>query len=112
MWALTLIMAYISLIIGRRGFGGKADLWAIICPESYGGVTFDLGPLLQGRMWALIPIMAKSCVPNLLVMSDLTLEPSLKVKCGPTTYGKSCDPNFCVGLDLTFNPSFKVERGP
>ena len=29
-----------------------------MCPESFGGVTFDLGPLLQGRMWALIPIMA------------------------------------------------------
>ena len=27
-------------------------------PESYGGVTFDLVPLLQGRMWSLIPIMA------------------------------------------------------
>ena len=58
MWALILIMAYISLIIGRRGFGSKDDLWEIICPESYGGVTFDLGPLLQGRMWSLIPIMA------------------------------------------------------
>ena len=53
MWALILIMAYISLIIGHRGFGGKDDLWEIICPESYGGVTFDLGPLLQGRMWPL-----------------------------------------------------------
>ena len=52
------MMAYISLIIGRRGFGGKDDLWEIICPESYGGVTFDLGPLLQGQMWSLIPIMA------------------------------------------------------
>ena len=51
-------MAYISLIIGHRGFGGIDDFWEIICPESYGGVTFDLGPLLQGRMWSLIPIMA------------------------------------------------------
>ena len=51
-------MAYISLIIGRRDFGGKDDLWEIICPESYGGVRFDLGPLLKGRMWSLIPIMA------------------------------------------------------
>ena len=58
MWALILIMAFISLIIDRRGFGGKDDLWEIICPKSYGGVTFDLGPLLQGRMWSLIPIMA------------------------------------------------------
>ena len=51
-------MAYISLIIGHRAFGGKDDLWEIICPESYGGVTFDLGSLLQGQMWSLIPIMA------------------------------------------------------
>ena len=51
-------MAYISLIIGRRGFAGKDDLWEIICPKSYGGVKFDLGPLLQGRMWSLIPTMA------------------------------------------------------
>ena len=58
MWALILIMAYISLIIGCRSFGGEYNLWEIICPESYGGVTFDLRPLLQGRMWSLIPIMA------------------------------------------------------
>ena len=52
MWALILTMAYISLIIGHRGFGGKDnlwDLWEIICSESYYGVTFDLGPLLQGE---------------------------------------------------------------
>ena len=29
-----------------------------------------------------------------------------------TTYGKSCVPNFWVGSDLTFDPSFKVKRGP
>ena len=58
MWALILIMAYISLIISRRGFGGKEDLGEIICPESYGEVTFDLRPLLQGQMWSLIPVMA------------------------------------------------------
>ena len=94
-------MAYISLIIGRRGFGGKDELWEIDCPESYGGVTFNLGPLLQGRMWSLIPIIAyisltitcggfgcedylyEIMCPNLLVMSDLTLEPSLKIECCP-----------------------------
>ena len=57
-WYLILKMAYISLIISRRGFGGKDDLWEIFCPDSYGGVTFDLWPLLQGQMWSLIPIMA------------------------------------------------------
>ena len=61
--------------------------------------------------------------------SDLTLDPSLKVECGPimvyisltighrgldvkTTYEKSCAPNFWVGSDLTLDPSFKVEHGP
>ena len=28
-----------------------------MCPESFGGVRVDLGPLLQGRMWYLIPMM-------------------------------------------------------
>ena len=111
MWVLILIMAYISLIIGHRGFGGKDDLWESICRESLGGVTFDLGPLLKGQMWPLIPIMAhisltitlggfgcednssyrKSCAPNLLVMSDLTLDPGA--------------PILVVGSDLSSDPS-------
>ena len=28
-----------------------------MCPKSFGGVRFDLGFLLQGRMWYLIPMM-------------------------------------------------------
>ena len=28
-----------------------------MCPESFGDVRFDLGALLQGRMWSLIPLM-------------------------------------------------------
>ena len=28
-----------------------------MCPESFGGVRFDLGSLFQGRMWYLIPLM-------------------------------------------------------
>ena len=28
-----------------------------MCPKSFGGVRFDLGSLLQGRMWYLIPMM-------------------------------------------------------
>ena len=54
---LDTIMAYISLIIGCRGFDGKDNIWEIICPKSYGGVTFDLGALRQGQMWSLIPVM-------------------------------------------------------
>ena len=26
-------------------------------PESFAGFRFDLGPLLQGQMWSLIPLM-------------------------------------------------------
>ena len=102
MWALILSMAYISLIIGRRGYGGKDDLWEIICLESYGGVTFDLGPLLQGRMWSLIPSM-DYISPLLLVVEVLDVK---------TTYRKSCAPNLLVGSDLTLDPSFKIECGP
>ena len=74
----------------------------------------------------------KSCAPNLLLVSDLTLDAYFKVKCGSsylqwpisplllvvevldvkTTYRKSCDPNLLVGSDLTLDPSFKVEYGP
>ena len=28
-----------------------------MCPESFSGMRFDLGSLLQGRMWYLIPMM-------------------------------------------------------
>ena len=28
-----------------------------MCPESFAGFRFDLGPLLQGQMWFFIPIM-------------------------------------------------------
>ena len=45
--------------------------------ESFGVVGFDLGPLLQGQMR-----IAKSWAGNILVWSDLTLDPSFKVKRG------------------------------
>ena len=65
--------------------------------ESSGVVGFDLGPLLQGQMiakgksaynsliigprgWDGKPTYRKSWAGNLLVWSDLTLGPSLKVK--------------------------------
>ena len=72
-----------------------------MCPESFGDVRFDIGALLEGRMWSLIPIM--------VYISLIICCRGLDVK---TTYGISCAPNFWVGSDLTFNPSFKVERGP
>ena len=73
----------------------------------------------------------KSCTANLLVWSDLTLNPSFKVKRGKPnikvrttrlllvlevwdgkpTYRKSWAGNLLVWTDLTLGPSFKVKRG-
>ena len=73
----------------------------------------------------------KSWAGNLLVWSDLTLDPSFKVKqgypnlkvfitrllviiqvCnGKATYRKSWDGNLLVWSDLTLDPSLKVKRG-
>ena len=68
--------------------------------ESFGVVRFDLGPLLQGqtriatlisaynlliigpRGWDGKPNHRKSWAGNLLMWSDLTLDPSFKVKRG------------------------------
>ena len=64
--------------------------------ESSGVVRFDLGPLLQGQtriskpksaynlvveVWEGKPSYRKSCAPNLLVGSDLTLDRSFTVEC-------------------------------
>ena len=57
-----------------------------MCPESFADVRFDLGSLLEGRMWSLIPIM--------VYISFIIGYRGLDVK---TTYGKSCAPNFSVG---------------
>ena len=66
--------------------------------ESFGLVRFDLGPLLQGQtriaklestyksliispeVWDGKPTSRKLWAGNLLVWSDLTLDPSIKVK--------------------------------
>ena len=50
--------AYIALLIRRRSFGCEDNLLDIVSPESFAGFIFNLGPLLQGHMWFLIPIMA------------------------------------------------------
>ena len=69
-----------------------------MCCESSDVVGFDLGPLLQGQtriaklkvlitrllsileVWDGKPTYRKSCAANLLMWSDLTLDPSFKVK--------------------------------
>ena len=93
-------------------------------------VRFDLGPLLQGQMtlvlevWDGKPTYRKSWAGNLLVCSDLTLDPSFKVKRGypklkvfitsgilvlevwdgKPTYRKSWAGNPFVWSDLTLDP--------
>ena len=61
-----------------------------MCPESFGGVKFDLGSLFQGQMWYLTPMMDYI---SLIIGIEL-----FDVK---TTYRKSCAPNLLVGSDLT-----------
>ena len=72
-----------------------------MCLESFGDDRFDLGALLEGRMWSLMPIMVY-----------ITLNIGCRGFDVKTSYGKSCAPNFWIGSDLTFDPLFKVERGP
>ena len=50
-----------------------------MCPESFGDVRFDLGALLEGRLWSLIP-------NNGVYLPYYNGRRGLDVK---TTYGKS-----------------------
>ena len=115
--------------------------------ESSGVVGLDLGPLLQDqtriakgkraynsltigpRGLGCKPTYRKSWAGNLLVRSDLTLDPSFKVKRGQPNlkvlitrlllvlqvwdgkpaYRKSWAGNLLVWSDLTLGPSFKVK---
>ena len=68
--------------------------------ESFGVVGFDLGPLLQGQ----------TRIANLKVLiSRLLLV--VEVWDGKPTYRKSWAGNLLVWSDLTLDPSFKVKRG-
>ena len=86
--------------------------------------------LLFVEVWDGKPTYRKSWAGNLLVRSDLTLGPSLKVKGGQPNlkvlitrsllvvevwdgkaYRKSWAGNLLVWSDLTLGPSFKVKRG-
>ena len=91
-----------SLVIGCRGFGCDDKLWETMCPKSFGGVRFVLRLLLQGRMWPLIPLMVY--ISLIIGRRDFGCEDNFK-------YRKSCAPNLLVGSDLTLDPSFKVECG-
>ena len=69
--------------------------------ESSGVVRFDLGPLLQGQ--TRIPKLKKVLIARLLLV--------LGVWDGKPTYRKPCAANLLVWSDLTLDPSFKVNRG-
>ena len=119
--------------------------------ESFGVVRSDLGPVLQGQTRIAKPKSAynsliigprveisnvkltsrKSWAGNLLMWSDLTFDPSFKVKQGypnlkvliacllyvlevcnvKQTYRKSWAWNLLMWSDLTLGPSFKVKQG-
>ena len=68
--------------------------------ESFGVVGFDLGPLLQGqtRIGKL-----KTAYNSLIIV--------LQVWDGKPTYRKSWAGILLVWSDLTLDPSFKVKRG-
>ena len=92
--------AYISLIIGPRGLQCETNLLEIMGCDSFDVVGFDLGPLLQGQL----RISKLKSANNSLIIGprDLQYEP---------TYRKSWAANLLMWSDLTLDPSFKVKRG-
>ena len=68
--------------------------------DSFGVVRFDLGPLLQGQTRI---AKIKVVIARLLLV--------LEVCDGKPTYRKSWAGNLLVWSDLTLDPSFKVKRG-
>ena len=70
--------------------------------ESFGVVRFDLGPLLQGQM-RITKLKRKVPITRLLLV--------LNVSDGKPNYRKSWTGNLLVWSDLTLDPSFKVNRG-
>ena len=67
---------------------------------SFGVVRFDLGSLLQGQMRI---AKLKVLISRLLLV--------LEVWDGKPTYRKSWAGNLLVWSDLTLDPSFKVKQG-
>ena len=68
--------------------------------ESVDVVRFDLGPLLQGQMRK---AKLKSAYNSLIMV--------LEVWDGKQTYRKSLAGTLLVWSDLTLDPSFKVKQG-
>ena len=76
-----------------------------MCCESSDVVRFDLGPLLQGQTRI---AKLKSAYNSLIIDPRGQL---LEVWDGKPTYRKSCAANLLMWSDLTLDPSFKVKRG-
>ena len=72
----------------------------IIGWDSFGVVGFDLGALLQGQA----KITKLKSGYNLLIIGPRGFD-------GKPTYRKSWAGNLLVWSDLTLDPSFKVKRG-
>ena len=68
--------------------------------ESFGVVGFDLGPYLQGQTRI---AKVKSAYNSLIMV--------IEVWDGKQTYRKSLAGTLLVWSDLTLNPSFKVKQG-
>ena len=71
-----------------------------MCCKSSDVVRFDLGPLLQGQ--------TRIAKLKVLITRLLSI---LEVWDGKPTYRKSCAANLLMWSDLTLDPSFKVKRG-
>ena len=67
--------------------------------ESFGVVRFDLGPLLEGQT-RIAKLKSGTCLLLVIQVWD-----------GKPTFRKSWPGNLLMWSDLTLDPSFKVERG-
>ena len=92
--------AYNSLNIDPRDLQCETNVLKIMGWESFDVVRFDLSPSFKVNREQ----------PNLKVLiTHLLLV--LEVWDGKPTYRKSWDVSFLMWSDLTFDPSFKVKRG-
>ena len=74
---------------------GSENLLVIMWPESFGGFTFDLGPLFQALLWSLM----YNAYGTLKLVSEV-----FDVK----TYLKPHSINVLMGSCLTLETTFKV----
>ena len=93
-------MLITRLLLVLEVWDGKATYKEIMGWESFHVVRFDLGPLLQGQTRI---ANLKVLITHLLLVQEAWD--------GKPTYMKSWTGNLLVVSDLTLGPSFKVKRG-